>query len=77
MASVFPQDIMGPSILRAALPEPKRARKEAFLLRVDVFSIFSACFSIDTIAKAKALILEAEEAIPLLCGNELDEVMSK
>ena len=33
--------------------------------------------SIETIASAKALMLEAEEAIPLLCGKEFDEEIAK
>ncbi|CAI8238621.1 MAG: Uncharacterised protein [Flavobacteriaceae bacterium] len=56
----------GPSILRAALPEPKRARKEAF------FKFSSPPESLASrlqIAIAKAAIPLAEDAIPLLCGK--------
>ena len=72
-----PQDTTGPSTLLAALPEPKRARKEAFLKNEAESIVGRACRSMDNRHKAKAAMLAAEEAIPLLCGKEFWDCMEK
>lgn len=60
-----------------ALPDPNLAKKEAFLKKKSFFKEESSFFSISMIHKAKALMEEAEEAIPLLCGKVFSVSITK
>ena len=75
--NTFTQTTKLPSILRQALPDPNRAKKEAFLLKnsfdISGFNCCSTCIK----HNAKALIPDAEEAIPELCGNVFDVSITK
>ena len=53
-------------MLLEALPDPKRARKEAFLLKKESSILENKCFSKSINESDKAAIADAEEAIPLL-----------
>ena len=56
-------------MLLQALPDPKRARKEAFLLKYS--SVISGFNNFSKLMKftANAAIPDADEAIPELCGK--------
>ena len=62
-------------MLLLALPEPKRAKKEAFLLRASCVKFGFNAFS--KLIKHIAIALKplAEEAIPLEWGKEFSELM--
>ena len=57
-------------MLLAALPDPKRARNEAFWKKVSSETVASNFRSLSIKHKLRAAIAEAEDAIPLECGKE-------
>ena len=67
MAGWFPQTTNGPSILLLALPDPRRAKKDAFLF-INSSVNSTELNDLSKLIKhiAIALIPLAEEAIPLL-----------
>ena len=67
----FPQTTIPLLTLLLAEPEPKRAKKEAFLLKYSSLIKGFSCLSICMMQSANAPIPLAEEAIPEECGKEL------
>ena len=75
MAVCVPHTIIGPCVLRQALPEPSRAKNDILLILSSSDNELS-CASKSTKHAAKAAIEDADEAMPLLCGKVFWEVIA-